>query len=146
MSPRRRRTIVVGVDGSTGSTAVLAWAAAQAAATGAEVKAVNAWHFPEVPGHRPARMETYLSETRQRIIDGLVDEACADLPHRTVVQEDDPAHLLLREAKEAELVVLGLHAHAEGPGQVASAVLREVACPVVLVPTERPGAPAPGRR
>jgi nucleotide-binding universal stress UspA family protein len=139
MSARHQHTIVVGVDGSDRSVAVLQWAAAQAEVMGAAIKAVNAWHFPEVLGHHPARMETYLSTTRERIIDALVEATCDQVPHRTVVQEDEPAHLLLREAKDAELVVLGSQRGQEGLGRIATAVLHEAACPVVFVPVEPSG-------
>jgi nucleotide-binding universal stress UspA family protein len=60
MSHNEKHTVVVGIDGSPRSLPVLEWAAAYATSTGAEVKVVTAWHYPEVPGDRPARVEADL--------------------------------------------------------------------------------------
>ena len=38
--------VIVGVDGSPESVEALAWAARYAAATGATINAVHAWHYP----------------------------------------------------------------------------------------------------
>ena len=42
-------SIVVGVDGSEASLDALRWALTHAASTGATVRAVTAWAFPEEP-------------------------------------------------------------------------------------------------
>ena len=47
-----RGLVVVGVDGSAHSVAALHWAARYAAATGAALRAVFAWHYPDVAGGR----------------------------------------------------------------------------------------------
>jgi nucleotide-binding universal stress UspA family protein len=51
-----RRLVVIGVDGSPQSVAALHWGARYAAATGAAVRAVVAWHPLRdqrlLPGHR----------------------------------------------------------------------------------------------
>ena len=47
-----RGLVVVGVDGSGQSVAALHWAARYAAATGAAVRAVMAWHYPARPARR----------------------------------------------------------------------------------------------
>jgi nucleotide-binding universal stress UspA family protein len=49
-----RGLVVVGVDGSAQSVAALHWAARYAAATGAVVRAVFAWHYPSAAGEAPA--------------------------------------------------------------------------------------------
>ena len=45
--------VVVGVDGSAESVRALRWAARYAAATGARVQALLAWHYPDVAGQAP---------------------------------------------------------------------------------------------
>ena len=50
----QRGLVVVGVDGSAHSVAALDWAARYAAATGATVRAVFAWHYPTAAGLPPA--------------------------------------------------------------------------------------------
>jgi nucleotide-binding universal stress UspA family protein len=136
MLHNEKHTVVVGVDGSPRSLPVLEWAAAYAASIGAEVKVVTAWHFPEVPGHRPPRVEADLSATLERIIEGLVTRTCRAVPHHMVIQQDGAAHLLLREAKDADLLVMGTRGHDDTArlGKVTGAVLLQAPCPVVVVP------------
>jgi nucleotide-binding universal stress UspA family protein len=139
MSHKEKRTVVVGIDGSERSVPLLEWAAAYAASTGAEVKTVTAWHVPEVLGHRPARAESDLSATLEDNVERLVSRTCRGVPHETVIQEDNAARLLLREAKDAELVVVGTHGHDDTPrlGSTTGALLLQARCPVVVVPAPR---------
>lgn len=51
-----RGLVVVGVDGSEQSIAALHWATHYAAATGAAVRAVLAWHYPTAAGQPPPGM------------------------------------------------------------------------------------------
>jgi nucleotide-binding universal stress UspA family protein len=136
MSYNERDTVVVGIDGSSRSVPVLEWAAEYAATTDAEVKVVTAWHVPEVLGHRPARAEADLSATRERIVEELADRTCHAVTHHTVIQEDAAAQLLLREAKDADVLVVGAHGRGDTPrlGSVTMAVLLHAQCPVVVVP------------
>src|SRR5215470_1032649 len=48
-----RELVVVGVDGSAESVRALGWAARYAAATGARVQALLAWHYPAAAGQAP---------------------------------------------------------------------------------------------
>ena len=45
--------VVVGVDGSAESVRALGWAVRYAAATGARVQAMLAWHYPDAAGQPP---------------------------------------------------------------------------------------------
>lgn len=139
MSHNEKHTVVVGIDGSPRSLPVLEWAAAYAASTEAEVKVVAAWHVPEVLGHYPARAELDISTTLEGIVNELVARTCGTVTHHTVVQEEGAAQLLLREAKDADLVVVGTHGHDDTPrvGSVTGAVLLQAQCPVVVVPVGR---------
>jgi nucleotide-binding universal stress UspA family protein len=136
MSQARTHTIVVGVDGSDRSVDALVWAATHARASGSTVRIVTAWHFPEVLDHRPARAESDLSADLEELLDGLVDQTCWDVRHEVVIQEDDPADLVLREGKEADLIVLGgpVPARRTHHPTVTGSVLEHAICPVVVVP------------
>ena len=136
MTNARAHTIVVGIDGSARSADALEWASTEARAVGATVKVVTAWHFPAVLDHRPARAEFELSAALEHRVDRLVDEVCSGVPHQTVVQEHTPAELLVREAKDADVLVLAgpEPGHQDRPGPVTLAVLQQARCPVVIVP------------
>lgn len=140
MSGTRTPTLVVGIDGSDRSTEALDWASDYARSIGAMVKVVTAWRFPEVLGHRPARAESDLSAAMEERVRELVEESCSGVPHQTVIQEDAAADLLVREAKDADLLVLGGPAPGtqDHPGPVTIAVLKQSRCPVVVVPAAGP--------
>jgi nucleotide-binding universal stress UspA family protein len=129
--------IVVGVDGSDAAAQVLDWARQQALATGGRVRAVFAWHVDTLGRDLPARIESDLSEAAEKRLAGLV-APLSDIPVEQVVQEAAPAYLLLREAHEASLLVLGSHGHAGAGaaplGSVVHACLSRASCPVVVVP------------
>ena len=104
---RRHKHVVVAVDGSDRSIALLEWAAAYAATVGADLKVVTTWHLPDLPGHRPARAEYDVSTTLERQLEALVRQTCTGVPHQVVLEEADPASLVLRESKDADLIVMG---------------------------------------
>lgn len=132
--------IVVGVDGSARSVPVLRWAAEQARALHGTVRVVTAWRYPEVPGYKPARTESDLSATVEKIVSELAHETLADVPWMAVTHEDGPVHLLLHESTHADLLVLGSrgHDHADDPtrrlGSVTQSCLLQAQCPVVVIP------------
>ena len=73
--------VVVGVDGSAGSVAALAWAGRYASGTGARVRALLAWHYPGVVGGPPTEKapESVHDETEQEMrntLDEAVAKAC----------------------------------------------------------------------
>ncbi|MGC4111871.1 MAG: universal stress protein [Nocardioides sp.] len=140
--PQQGRTpvVVVGVDCSDRSVPVLQWTARYARAQGARVRVVAAWHFPEVAGHRPVRVEADMSARLETLVAGLVSRTMAGLACETVVHEANPAQLLLHEAAGADLLVLGSrghdHAYRPGLGSVTFACLNAAPCPVVVVPVD----------
>jgi nucleotide-binding universal stress UspA family protein len=136
-SPR----IVAGVDGSPSSKAALRWAIRQAGLTGAVVEAVTAWWYPTGYGMAP-------------IFDGAVDfegdagktlaEALAEVsglaPDVMVcprVIEGHPAGVLLREARGADLLVVGSRGHggfaAALLGSVSQHCVQHAPCPVLVL-------------
>lgn len=131
--PRSPRTIVVGVDGSAGSTRAVRWAAREAAVTpGRRLLLVNAWQIPAATW--PATAGVYvepeeIAEGSRRIVGRAEHEARralaagADLPIDALATPGAPAEVLLAASEGADLLVVGTR----GRGEVASLVLGSVA-------------------
>ena len=137
--------VVVGVDGSPGARAALAWAMADAARRGARLQVVSAfpveiyWGDPALIDER--RIEAVRADTEGRVR-ALVDEVGSQsgdgpLGVDVVVTPGPAAHGVLAAAEDADLLVVG----SRGRGPVRSTVLGSVAlhavtharCPVVVV-------------
>lgn len=142
----RRPVVVVGIDGSAASVPVLRWAMRHARALRGRLQVVLAWKFPEVPGYRPARVESDLSEATEKLVEQLVTDALDDLDIRrdeleigTTVQEGGPVRILLEGAQQADLLVLGTHGDghdgAKVLGSVVHSCLAQAPCPITVVPT-----------
>lgn len=152
-----RPRVVVGIDGSPGSRAALAWAMEAAAATGATVQALTAfavdfyWTDPYLAD--PRRIDAITADTRARAA-AMVDEASAAMEETggtppevelLVLPGPAPQHLVY-QSHGAELLVVG----SRGRGGVASTLLGSVAlhcsaharCPVVVVHPTRADAEA----
>jgi nucleotide-binding universal stress UspA family protein len=135
---KRVPLVVVGVDGSDVSEAVLRWARNQAKATGGRLRVVFGWHVTDQSRDVPLRIEAELDTAAQDRVADLVARAAPDVRVERVVEETAPADLLLREAKGADLLVLGSVGHggtgAQPRGSVVRACLDRATCPVVVVP------------
>lgn len=131
--------IVVGVDGSSRSVRVLEWAVHEAEDRHGRVRAVLAWHLPQAADDLPFRVESEISEQAEKLLDGVVSRFADGVPVESVVQEGSAVRLLLREAKAADLLVVGRHGdgHDEAKlmGSVAHTCVMQAPCPVVVVPT-----------
>jgi nucleotide-binding universal stress UspA family protein len=136
--------IVVGVDGSETSLRALRWAARQAGWTGGTLEVVTAWTFPEQPAplgivaHVPWQ-EDLMAEARDeldRLVGEAVPEGERDHVHTKVVR-GGAADVLLAEADEAELLVVGSRGRGafEGLllGSVSERCVHHARCPVVVV-------------
>ncbi|MFF5437631.1 universal stress protein [Streptomyces achromogenes] len=135
------RTITVGLDGSPESRAAAEWAAREAQLRGLPVKLVQAWEAVPEPMARPPlpAAGTWRHGT------GKVPRETADglrLRHPGVEVTTEhvtgrPAEVLVRAAKDAELLVLGSRGlgGAGGflPGSVGLAVVAYAERPVVLI-------------
>lgn len=132
-----RGSVVVGIDGSTEAHAALRWAVQQAELTGAHARAIAVWHEPPRFGDAPMVTDDDVEQEATRWLRAAV----ADLPGAeisTTVEHGDPSRVLLDQAADAELLVLGNH----GRGALSGAMLGSVAqrcvqrapCPVLLVP------------
>ncbi len=160
---RYEESLVVGVDGSPGSRAALAWALAAAARRGASLLVLSA--FPvEAYWLDPAlvdveRIEAITEDTESRTRD-LVQEVlrspeasavpgAADVPVHVLAVPGPAAPSLVQHSATADLLVVG----SRGRGGIRSTVLGSVAlqcaahadCPVVVVHPTSTGAPGEGR-
>ena len=135
-----RSKVVVGLDGSDGSTAALAWACDYAAAVGADVTAVQVWGYPS-PGHRTGISEPYDDmklEAMQRMRDQIEQFIAAKEPsvliHSHVV-EGPVDDVLVDESHRADLLVVGnrgLHG-VRALGSVSERVAHKAPCSVLVV-------------
>ncbi|WP_066945559.1 universal stress protein [Streptomyces lushanensis] len=147
--------LVVGVDGSEGGTRAVDWAAAEAGRSGLPLRLVHAslWeHYegvrPRLGADRPAeqiRAENLVAAAEER-----ANLLAPEVKVSTAIEPEDPVTVLLREAREATLLVLGPRGH--GPvagmllGSVSLAVAARARCPVTVVRGEEPNRRAARRR
>lgn len=139
---RRRKRIVVGVDGSPCSHAALQWAAAEAASHGAELVAIHAWRLPSVglPGLSPPYDKEPFAAQAQDIVDAAI-EAVPGASDATVEIVEGPILPALVAASEgASMLVVGSHGRELVPGVMLGSVSHHVAmhaaCPVVIIRLE----------
>ncbi len=139
-----QQVVVAGIDGSAESIAALGWARRYAAATGAKVRAVHAWHYPAafgVPeGKAPAAVT---AEVEQRMRDDLAHAVAQAYPDpadgqvEAVLRYGHPVEVLIEESNDADLLVVGHHGHSAFTGLLVGSVsihcVTSAACPVVVV-------------
>jgi nucleotide-binding universal stress UspA family protein len=143
MTATAKLPVVVGVDGSPPAIDALRWAVAQAEQTGAPVRAVTAWTFPDEPTpfgivpDLPPRPDQ-LALVRAKL-EAVVAEAArtACILVQAEVIRGRAAAVLVESARDAALLVVG----SRGRGALAEALLgsvseycvRHAPCPVVVV-------------
>jgi len=146
-SPGPGHRVVVGVDGSPGAAAALAFAAGAAARSGAPLRVVSAWTPPEALATSTAfgvAVDAGLTDMSRRAAEDVVEEAVAQVRlafgdlvvEQTVAQE--PARLALtRGSAEAGLVVVGARGHGCVAGlflgSVSHGAIHAARCPVAVV-------------
>jgi len=158
-----RQRIVVGIDGSEGARAALAWSLTEAARRGADVEVVAAfpvdfyWTDPylvdsgrvsAIRTETEARARAMLAEVRQDPAVATAPGADAVGVEILVVSGAPPAHLVQR-SEDAALLVVG----SRGRGALRSTVAGSVAlhcaahakCPVVVVRPSTAPAEEPAR-
>ncbi len=143
----RRPRIVVGLDGSDGSTRALRWAIHTARGLGAEIVAV---HVDSVPAYLPVPLgvtpPTSSTEWHEDLQRAFTQDWCAPLQNagvgfRAIVEEATPAASALIQVAEreaADMIVVG----SRGLGGFAELLLGSVGhqlvhhspIPVVIVP------------
>ncbi|GAA4733825.1 universal stress protein [Modestobacter marinus] len=147
---RAQPKIVVGVDGSPSSRQALRWAAGQAQLTGAQLHAVTSWRPPGTHGwETPLDAVDWAADAR-RTLDTAVEEVLsrggpspgdADRVTRHVLP-GHPAEVLLAQAADADLLVVGSRGHGGFTGMLLGSVglhvIAHAACPVLVVRGDRP--------
>jgi nucleotide-binding universal stress UspA family protein len=129
--------VVVGVDGSATSVRALG----QADATGAVVEAVTAWDVPVSYGEGPTVLDGEdLAGAAQRSLAEALQPVSGEHPRVEVQQRvlrGHPAAVLLDEAKDADLLVVGSHGHGRFVdallGSVSQQCIHHATCPVVVI-------------
>jgi len=138
--------IVVGVDGSEGARAALAQAASEAMLRGARLRIVCAWGvLPAVfvDGHAPGIDQATLDGFREDA-ETVVRDALAEAERvQPGVQcegeavEGQAAEMLLQEARDASLIVVGTRGRGGFAslllGSVSQQVVHHAHCPVLVV-------------
>ncbi|WP_043500097.1 universal stress protein [Georgenia sp. SUBG003] len=137
-----RPLIVVGVDGSEASRSALRWAARQAALTGAELRAVQAWHLPIGYGMPVAYPDVDVEAHAIAGLKRIIDETLGDPPDvavSPVVVEGHPAEVLTEMATRADLLVVGSHGRGAFAGMLLGSVsqhcVQHATCPVLVART-----------
>ena len=130
--------IVVGVDGSASSQRAVRWAAQQATLTGATLRAVSSWRWPNYITILPPGVD--LAADTRRTLDEVLQEALTDSQDVSVTRhviEGPPGPALLTQAQDATLLVVGAQGRAAFPGMLLGSVaeycVRHGSCPVVVV-------------
>lgn len=155
--PGRPGRVVVGVDGSDVSRAAVRSAIEEASRTGAEVEAVAAYsavdYWTDMYAIEVPTVEQIHADVLN-LAEALVDEVAAAVrehggtvpPMQVLAVEGSPSEVLVAQAADAQLLVLGSHGH----GAVRDLLVGSVAlhcsvhapCPVLVVRPRPDAAPA----
>ena len=140
-------TIVVGVDGSAGARVALEFALHEARLRGADLRVVAAWEIPAIAyagGYGPGDEKLFAElehEARDNAARALADVDADGVKLTTVVREGGSAHVLLEEAADADLLVVGSRGLGGFRGLLLGSVSQQCAhhapCPLVIVPHRR---------
>jgi nucleotide-binding universal stress UspA family protein len=138
--------IVVGVDGSDGSVAALAWAVRLAEETGATLEAVQAWElsYAWIDGYTP-HLERWADEAKaaaagslERVVKSAVGGRPRYVPITQTVLEGPAAAALIERSKDADLLVVGSRGHGGFTGLLLGSVGQQCThhahVPIVVVP------------
>jgi nucleotide-binding universal stress UspA family protein len=139
-----RRTVVVGVDGSTSALRAVRWGAAEAARRQEALRLVTAFgwvvhHLPARPGIEDSYRDTLLARAREHLAEAgrVAEREGAGIEIETQLIEGSPIQVLGSEAGRAQLLVLGDRGltRVEGllVGSVTIGLATHAACPVVVV-------------
>jgi nucleotide-binding universal stress UspA family protein len=138
--------IVVGLDLSVSAQAALAWAAAQAKITGHRVRAIHALSLPATytiagGGYIPPVPFDGIDDSYRAAVKAVFDAVQPAPNWELQFMSNDPGPVLVAEAHNASMLVLGTREHTGWgrlrSGSVSHYCLSHAHCPVVAVPVER---------
>ncbi|WP_433788607.1 universal stress protein [Actinoplanes sp. CA-252034] len=131
------------MDGSDSSRRALEWAAGHAAGPDTAVRAVMAWVWDGVEAEvvyatPPAEERRQAGEVLDRQIKDVIARHGSSRPIAAEIVEGTPVDVLIADAENADLLVLGGHGHNRLRhavlGSVSEECIRKAACPVVVIP------------
>ncbi|HVM39852.1 MAG TPA: universal stress protein [Acidimicrobiia bacterium] len=142
-----KTTIVVGVDGSENSARALAWCREVAPGLDAEVVAVHAHGLPSytLPMYDVPAVATHEQEWRDEARRALEEEwivPLGDVPHRALVVDGTPAHVLMQVADKEDAAMIVVGSRGRGGfaelllGSVSHQLAHHTTRPLVIVPPE----------
>ena len=137
--------MVVGADGSPTSQAGIRFSFEAASLRDAPLVAVHAWSdVPLPPSRELASSWDPVRQQELEVLDQRLAESRALYPAvrvERVVVRDNPAHVLLDRAEDAQLVVVGSRGRGGFRGlllgSTSQALIYHAACPVAVVPPPR---------
>lgn len=139
------RCCVVGIDGSPQSEAALRFALEEARLRGLSLRVVCAWDAsagsylgeaftPTADGFLEA--EHHAEEVLRTALERLAPDA--DIPVEALAVEGHPATVLVEQARDAELLVVGSRGRSAATslllGSVSQSLAHHAPCPLVIVP------------
>jgi nucleotide-binding universal stress UspA family protein len=142
-SGRGTARVVVGYDASASAKVAVGWAADEAERLGVPLAVVYAADYTGLVGG-PVSTSPWLPgvsiDEARRVADGggaLARARCPGLEVKVQVEIGSPGTMLIRESEGANLVVVGTRGHGDLAGtllgSVASRVVADAHCPVVVV-------------
>ncbi|HKU56934.1 MAG TPA: universal stress protein [Gaiellaceae bacterium] len=146
--------IVVGVDHSRQSKKALRFALEEARLRGARLRVVHAWQYgtigttgiegfytPVVGADLDDVREAAEKALEETLREPLANAGAVEIERRVV--EGPPASVLVKESRDADLLVVGSRGHGGFRelllGSVSQQVSHHAACPVVIVRPRRDG-------
>ena len=136
----RTQSVVVGIDGSAESLAALRWALKEATRREVPAEVVHCY-LPQTLTDLGFSSPHELHTSSVIMVDNEVAAALREMPEPPEVLKTSsigsPAKVLLERAKDASVLVLGVHGRTALRdlvlGRVGSSCLRHASCPVVIV-------------
>ena len=141
-------TIVVGVDHSEHGKRALRFALEEAKLRDAKLRVVHAWQYGTIGATGIEGFSTpavgadvkNVREAAEEALEATLRESLADTDSVEIeprLVEGRPAHVLVNESRDADLVVVGSRGHGGFTelllGSVSQQVSHHAACPVVIV-------------
>jgi nucleotide-binding universal stress UspA family protein len=140
MSTKPENLVVIGLDGSAESLAALRWGLKEAVTLDANVEVVHCY-LPQTLTDFEFSTPHELHTASAIMLKNEVEAALREMPQQPDVRRSSvlggPAKELVEHARNASLLVLGVHGHTSLRdlilGRVAQACLRNASCPVAIV-------------
>jgi nucleotide-binding universal stress UspA family protein len=130
--------IIVGVDGSLGSTRALRWALEEARIRSASVEAIYAWQYPPIGSFALGPSHGFQIAARE-IVDAATEYAqkwAPEVPIEVIDRFEATVPALLDASREAEVLVTGSRGHGSFNevllGSVAHQCARHAKCAVIV--------------